>query len=177
MKTLALNHPALMALDLDNTVHFYCDILGMELVLRQPNLDDPTSTHLFFHVGNDNFLAFFAPNQKGAWGSASSRGQLMHIALDVDAESFDEAMKQLEEEGIQYSGPIDRGYERSIYFRDPNGIMIELLTWITPLPQGVSQAEVIKRAQRLREEEGAHHIEDKHIRQALVELGHKEYAT
>ena len=33
----------------------------MELVLRQPNLDFPKEEHLFFHVGNDNFIAYFVP--------------------------------------------------------------------------------------------------------------------
>jgi catechol 2,3-dioxygenase-like lactoylglutathione lyase family enzyme len=176
MKTTAINHPAMAALDLDETIHFYQDILGMEMVLRQPNLDDPNSTHLFFHVGNDNFLAFFAPNEKGAWGRSAPRGALMHIAMDVDKDSFSEALTRLKEAGIDYTGPIDRGYERSIYFRDPNGILLEFLTWITPLPQGVTQAEVLARAQRIREAEGAYNIEDRHIRKALTEMGHHDYA-
>ena len=177
MKTKAINHPALLARDLDETIHFYKDVLGMELVLRQPNLDDPNSTHLFFHVGNDNFLAFFAPNHKGAWGNQFPSGSLMHIAMDVDADSFDQALSRLKENDIDYTGPVDRGYERSIYFQDPNAITLELLTWITPLPEGATQAEVLTRAQRIRETEKAYNIEDLHIRKALVEMGYSEYTV
>ena len=52
-------------------------------------------------------------------------GALNHVALNLTT-GLDDAMAVLDSEGIGYSGPIDRGYERSIYFRDPNGYVIEL---------------------------------------------------
>jgi hypothetical protein len=72
---------------------------------------------------------------------------------------------------IEFKGPVDRGYERSLYFYDPNGIKLELMTWKTPLPVGADEAEVIARAQAIREKEDAYNIEDKHVRQAMAELG------
>ena len=72
---------------------------------------------------------------------------------------------------IEFKGPIDRGYERSLYFYDPNGIKLELMTWKTPLPSGADEAEVIERAQIIREKEDAYNIEDIHVRQAMAELG------
>lgn len=88
--------------------------------------------------------------------------------LDV---TIEEAMETLNKYKIKFSGPIDRGYERSLYFNDPNEIKIELMSWITPLPVGADEADIISRAQIIRENEGAYNIEDKHVRQAMIELG------
>jgi hypothetical protein len=71
---------------------------------------------------------------------------------------------------VEYEGPVDRGYERSLYFKDPNNVTVELLAWITEPPAGMSQAAVIKRAQSLREARGAAFIEDEDVRKAISEL-------
>src|SRR5690606_11910734 len=54
VKTARISHPAFSGTKRDETVHFYRDILGMELVLLQDNLDVPEEDHFFFHVGEDN---------------------------------------------------------------------------------------------------------------------------
>ena len=94
-----------------------------------------------------------------------------HVALNLTV-PIEEAMETLNEHGVKFSGPIDRGYERSLYFHDPNGITVELLTWITPLPEGLDEADVITRATELKVAEGAQYIEDSHVRQAMTDLGH-----
>jgi hypothetical protein len=68
------------------------------------------------------------------------------------------------------AGPIDRAYERSIYFKDPNGVTAEFLAWITPPPPGMSQAAIFNRAQAIREQRGAEFIEDEDIRAAIGQL-------
>ena len=173
IKTKGINHPALFGRNLDETIKFYTEVLGMSLVLRQPNLDEPRMTHLFFSAGNGAFIAFFVPNddtdlnlRRGSEGI----GSMQHLAMNLDV-TIEEAMETLNKYKIKFSGPIDRGYERSLYFNDPNEIMIELMSWITPLPVGADEADVISRAQIIRENEGAYNIEDKHVRQAMIELG------
>jgi len=47
------------------------------------------------------------------------------MAISVSAEQFDAAKAKLDEAGIDYLGP-DRGAEDSLYFRDPNGLGLEL---------------------------------------------------
>lgn len=79
-------------------------------------------------------------------------------------------METLNKYKIEFKGPVDRGYERSLYFHDPNGIKLELMTWKTPLPVGSNEAEVIARAQKIRENDGAYNIEDEHVRKAMAEL-------
>ena len=173
ISTSGINHPALIARNIDQTVQFYTEVLGMKLVLSQPNLDEPRMTHLFFSAGNGGFLAFFTPNEgSGLEIPQATQGitSMLHVALNLDV-SIEEAMDTLRNYNVPFSGPIDRGYERSLYFKDPNGIVVELLSWITPLPEGADEAEVIAKAQVLREAEGAYNIEDVHVRNAMVELG------
>ncbi len=173
IKTKGINHPALFGKKLDETIQFYTEILGMQLVLRQPNLEEPRLTHLFFSAGNGAFIAFFIPNEgsglklhKGSEGI----GSMQHLALNLDG-PIEEAMETLKQNKIEIKGPIDRGYERSLYFHDPNGIKLELMMWKTPLPEGSDEADVIARAQGIRENEDAYNIEDGHVRKAMAELG------
>ena len=174
VKTLRISHPALFGSKNAETLHFYTQVLGLELVLRQPNLDDRSLEHLFFHVGNDNFIAYFVPKEEEPGIRYKSVqpgiGGMNHLAIDVDEPSFNEALERLRAEGVQVHGPIDRGYERSIYFKDPNGVRLELLVWLTPPPADLTQAAIIRRAQQVREARGAAHIEDADIREAIAEL-------
>ena len=144
------------------------------MVLRQSNLDDASLEHLFFHVGNDNFIAYFVPKEEIPGirykPAQPGSGGMNHLAIDVEEASFDTALERLRAEGVPVHGPIDRGYERSIHFKDPNGVRLELLVWLTPPPAELTQAAILRRAQQVREARGAAYIEDADIRQAIAEL-------
>ena len=77
-----------------------------------------------------------------------------------------------EKHGIKLMGAVDRGYERSSYFRGTNNVLVELLTWITPLPEGANEADVVARATEIKNADGTHAIEDSHVRQAMADLGY-----
>ena len=79
-------------------------------------------------------------------------------------------MATLDEAGIRYKGPIDRGYERSLYFRDPNGAVVELLSWIAPLPDDADEGDVIVAAQERRRTRGADFIELEDV-EAVLDRG------
>lgn len=172
MRTLRISHPAISGSKNAETIHFYQDLLGMELVLRQDNLDVPWEEHLFFHVGNDNFIAYFVPKEGAPElpPAQSGSGHMDHLAIDVESEVLEEAAERLRAAGVTVDGPVDRGYERSIYFQDPNGATVEFLAWITPPPAGIPQAQLIKRAQEHRIARGASFIEDEDIRAAIAEI-------
>jgi hypothetical protein len=58
---------------------------GMELVLRQPNLDYPSEEHLFFQVGNDNFMTYFVPKDEANAHyeqATPGSGWMDHLAID-----------------------------------------------------------------------------------------------
>jgi glyoxalase family protein len=160
------NHPALFCKSYEETVDFYTRVLGMRLVLEQPNLDDPDSVHLFFETGPGQFIAYFVPKPGAVAAETPRGGPLAHICLNLTV-PIEEAMGTLDAEGIRYRGPVDRGYERSVYFRDPNGVPIELLTWITPYPESADEGDVILAAQEHRRQRGAEFIEDEDVRAVL----------
>lgn len=174
VRTQRISHPAFFGTHRDETLRFYRDLLGMELVLQQDNLDDASMEHLFFHVGEDNFIAYFLLKDEADAAryrtAQHGLGGMNHLAIDVDEASFEEALRRLEAEGIAVKGPTDRGYERSIYFKDPNGVRVELLTWLTPPPAHLDQAAIIRRAQELRHARGAAFVEDADVRAAIAEL-------
>jgi catechol 2,3-dioxygenase-like lactoylglutathione lyase family enzyme len=174
VKTQRIAHPAFFGIHREETIAFYRDILGMELALLQPNFDNSELDHFFFHVGSDNFIAYFLPVE----GADTSKyhpskhgiGGLQHLAMDVDEESFEEAQKLLGDAGVKFSGPIDRGYERSIYFRDPNGVLLELLVWKAHRPDNLTQVDIIRKAQALREARGAGFVDVEDVETAVRQL-------
>lgn len=174
MKTIRISHPAFSGSKREETIHFYTELLGMEIVLRQDNLDFPSEEHLFFHIGDDNFIAYFVPKAGADLSiyhpAQSGSGWMDHLAIDFSLEDLERMRERLVEAGVAVEGPIDRGYERSIYFRDPNGVTIELLAWLTEVPKGLAQADVLRRAQVLREARGATLIEDEDVRAAIAAL-------
>jgi glyoxalase family protein len=174
MHTLRISHPAFQGAHREETIDFYTRVLGMEMVLRQPNLDYEPEEHLFFHVGNDNFIAYFVPkagvDPSSYQPAQSGSGHMDHLALDVELSDLPAWEERLRQNGVEFEGPVDRGYERSLYFKDPNNVTVELLAWITPPPEGLPQAELIKRAQTIREDRGAGFIEDEDVRAAIASI-------
>ena len=65
VQTGGVDHLALICADLEATIRFYAEVLGMRLTRIVQNRDDPTSTHIFFDMGGGNQLAFFDFPEKG----------------------------------------------------------------------------------------------------------------
>jgi glyoxylase I family protein len=121
-----LHHLALICSDVEQTIKFYQDLIGFPLVELMENRDYAGSTHLFFDMGNDNLLAFFDFPELGLEPGIEALGGVQHIAISTTSENFETVKKRLEAAGITYLGP-DRGANDSIYFKDPDGIQIELI--------------------------------------------------
>jgi len=115
------DHISIIGSNEADTVAFYRDILGMPLVLRQPNLDAPSMTHLFFDTGDGRMLTFFVeddrPSNRG--GQRPEIGAVHHLAFSVDPERFEATKAALDEEGIGYN-EFDRGAFHSLYTSDHN---------------------------------------------------------
>ncbi len=121
-----VHHLALICSDVERTIQFYQELIGFPLVELMENRDYKGSTHLFFDIGNDNLLAFFDFPGLGLQPSVESLGSVQHIAISTDVANFEAIKTRLEEVGVPYLGP-DRGVTTSIYFKDPDGIQIELI--------------------------------------------------
>jgi len=156
-----VNHIALVCSDMARTVEFYTQVLGMPLV---KTLNIPGGgQHFFFDIGNGDSLAFFwfpgapeaapgiaaAGSLPGKGGIISAHGSMNHIAFDVPLERFEEYRQRLVDKGIEVTAIVDHDdspstiakefhpgvFVRSIYFRDPDGVMLEFASWNRALNQ------------------------------------------
>jgi len=169
--TTGTDHITLIGSNEEDTIEFYRDVLGMPLVLRQPNLDDPQSTHLFFDSGDGRIVTFFVTDDRQS-NDAPLRhqvGSVHHIAFSIDPERFADIKQALDEHGNGYN-EFDRGIFHSLYTRDHNGLTIELATDKYDIPND-RRGEVLATTQRIRVEDGAEFAQSEHLEAALGELG------
>ncbi len=121
-----VHHLALICSDPETTIGFYQGLLGFPLVELFENRDYPGSSHFFFDIGNRNMLAFFDFPGLGLEPVPEGIGGVQHVAVSVTPEVFEAAKAKLADAGVTYVGP-DMGVEESIYFKDPDGIQVELI--------------------------------------------------
>lgn len=122
-----IHHAALICSDVAATIEFYQGLLGFPLIELVENRDYPGSSHFFFDLGNSTLLGFFDFPGLGLKPGVEALGTVQHIAISVTPERHSALRAKLDEAGVEYGGP-DKGIEESLYFRDPDGIQIELLS-------------------------------------------------
>jgi glyoxylase I family protein len=120
-----VHHCALICRDVEETIKFYQEFLGFPLVELVENRDYKGSSHFFFDIGNGNLLGFFDFPGHDHPPFSETIGAVQHLAISISAGQFAAARKKLDEAGVDYLGP-DRGADDSMYFRDPNGVGLEL---------------------------------------------------
>ncbi len=131
-----IHHLALVTNDMDKTVRFYRDILGMKLVATTGNRPGRPYRHYFFELGPHQTIAFFEwPGMleefhKPAGLPTRGRVQFDHVAFGVASVAELEALQQrLRAKGVEVTEIIDHTICKSIYFTDPNGIALEASAW------------------------------------------------
>jgi catechol 2,3-dioxygenase-like lactoylglutathione lyase family enzyme len=158
-----INHLALVCRDMARTVDFYTNVLGMPLV-KTIELPFGMGQHFFFDIGNGDCLAFFwfpdAPEP--APGIASPRtlpsggelttaiGSMNHVAFDVPADKIELYLERLRSKGIEAADIMNHDdselgvskemhagtFVRSVYFFDPDGILLEFAAWTRQMGAG-----------------------------------------
>jgi catechol 2,3-dioxygenase-like lactoylglutathione lyase family enzyme len=119
-----LHHNAYRCRDSEATRGFYEDFLGLRLVSAF-EIDEGRGLHTFFEMDDGSCLAFFeVPGMPFDFKQQNALD--LHIALGVEPDTFDNMLRKARNEGREVRGPVDHGFVRSIYFRDPNGYVIEL---------------------------------------------------
>ena len=125
-----LHHAAFRCRDSEETRRFYEDFLGLPLVeafeIRQTKTGRSTNVlHTFFEMGDGSCMAFFeAPGRPFEFKDQHDFD--LHIALEVEPAELDAKFEEGRKQGIETRGVADHGFIRSIYFRDPNGYVVEL---------------------------------------------------
>jgi catechol 2,3-dioxygenase-like lactoylglutathione lyase family enzyme len=170
IRATGTDHVTIWGSNGEDTIAFYRDLLGMPLVLRQPNLDDPSQTHLFFDTGDGRILTVFVSDDRpSAKGQRPGVGAVHHLCFSVDPDEFEATMEALEADGRGYN-VFDRGIFLSLYTRDNNGLVIELTTDKYDVPHD-RKGEVFALAHDKRVADGAEYAKDEHLQAALEELG------
>jgi catechol 2,3-dioxygenase-like lactoylglutathione lyase family enzyme len=163
-----INHLALVCRDMEKTVEFYRGVLGMPLI-KTIELPNGMGQHFFFDIGNGDALAFFwfpeapepvlgvsSPAQLPTTGDITSAiASMNHVAFDVPPERIEEYLAKLRAKGIEaadimnhddseygLSRKVHEGtFVRSIYFFDPDGVLLEFAAWTRSLgPDDVRHA-------------------------------------
>ena len=125
-----LHHNAYRCRDSEETRRFYEEFLGLPLVhtlnIEETKTGRDTSVlHTFYQLDDGSCLAFFeAPDRPFEF--KDQHDFELHIALEVSADALETMLAKGKAEGREVRGVSDHRFIRSIYFRDPNGYVIEL---------------------------------------------------
>ena len=125
-----LHHNAYRCRDSEQTRRFYEDFLGLPLSgsldISETKTGRRTSVlHTFYRLDDGSYLAFFeVPDMPFEFKSQHDFD--LHIALEVEPPVIADMLAKGKAAGIETRGVSDHGFIDSIYFRDPNGYVIEL---------------------------------------------------
>lgn len=125
-----LHHSAYRCRDSEQTRAFYEDFLGLRLAgtleINETKSGRSTHTlHTFYEMDDGSYLAFFeAPDMPFEFKQQHDYD--LHIALEVDQPTLQAMLEKGKASGIETRGISDHHFIHSIYFRDPNGYVIEL---------------------------------------------------
>jgi catechol 2,3-dioxygenase-like lactoylglutathione lyase family enzyme len=160
-----INHLALVCSDMERTVEFYGQVLGMPLI-KTIELPGGMGQHFFFDIGNGDCLAFFwfpdAPDRApgvaspstlpAAGGLTTAVASMNHVAFAVPPERMEEYRDKLRARGIECTEVVNHDdsprqvadelhpgvFVRSLYFFDPDGILLEFAAWT----RGFTEADI-----------------------------------
>ena len=130
LTTLGFHHITLVASDARRTAAFYRQVLGLTLVKETVNFDEPDTAHLYFGDATGapgTLVTFFEWPQapRGRYGV----GGVHHLAFSTPPyDTLLQWKRRLQDLRIPVSGPMPRGYFTSLYFRDPDGQVLEIAT-------------------------------------------------
>src|SRR5579862_8472505 len=137
MTNKGFSHVGLSTLDLDKTRDFYENVLGFKAVVCDviPVKEGGQIRHIFFDTGRDQLIAFMeARNVDGIpaeYDTSITRGlgvppAFYHFAFEAGNEAaLEQKRQELTAKGVKVTPVVDHDWAKSIYFNDPNGLMLE----------------------------------------------------
>jgi predicted esterase/catechol 2,3-dioxygenase-like lactoylglutathione lyase family enzyme len=131
---LGIHHVTAIASDPQRNLDFYAGLLGLRFVKRTVNFDDPQTYHFYYgdEVGTPGSIMTFFP-WPGARRGRQGVGQVAITSFAVLPGALGFWIERLLRHGVPYEGPVRRGpagaqSEQVISFKDPDGLMLELVT-------------------------------------------------
>lgn len=125
-----LHHNAYRCRDSEETRKFYEDFLGLPLATTLEIEETKTgrtthALHTFYRLDDGSYLAFFeVPGEPFTFKRQADYD--LHIALEVEYADLLRMFEEGPKRGVETRGISDHNFIHSIYFRDPNGYVIEL---------------------------------------------------
>jgi glyoxalase family protein len=172
IQTQGVHHITLVGADRKTSIDFWEGVLGMPFVFEQPNLDNPKENHLYFDPGDGRLVTIFTneDRERTHQPTPTIPGAVHHVAFIVSNATWRQAVERLDERGIDHSGPKDRGFMDSIYFREPLGLLIELACYRFEPPFGFTHADVLLEAHQIRLDRGDYAIDPIHLADAIEQM-------
>jgi catechol 2,3-dioxygenase-like lactoylglutathione lyase family enzyme len=172
IQSQGVHHITLVGAERQTSIDFWEGLLGMPFVFEQPNLDNPSESHLYFDPGDGRLITVFTNEERRAdrRRTPTDPGCVHHLALALSQATFAQTVERLDERGIEHSGVKDRGFMDSIYFTDPLGLLIELASYRFEPPAGLTHADVLLEAHRIRVGRGDYNIAPVHLADAIEQL-------
>jgi catechol 2,3-dioxygenase-like lactoylglutathione lyase family enzyme len=140
-----LHHNAYRCRDSEETRQFYEGFLGLPLahafaIGETMTGDKANVLHSFYEMGDGSSLAFFeAPDRP--FNFTQQHDFDLHIALEVTMDVLHDMFERGKAADIETRGIVDHGFIHSIYFRDPNGYVIELAAKIGTASGAITPAK------------------------------------
>ena len=127
-RILGLHHITAIAGRAKTNLDFYTKVLGLRLLKKTVNFDDPGTYHLYYgdEKGSAGTIITFFPYE-GSHRGRPGAGMATHIGYAVPEGSFDFWIKRFREHGVNFGEPAERFGERYLPFKDPDGLQLELV--------------------------------------------------
>jgi glyoxalase family protein len=132
---MGIHHITAIAGDPQRNLDFYTGVLGLRLVKLTVNFDDPGSYHLYYgdELGHPGSILTFFPWPRGRPGRIGT-GQVGTVSFAIPPGSLGFWIERLLVHGIRYDGPARRFNEQVLSFKDPDGLLLEVVA--TPRAEG-----------------------------------------
>src|SRR5687768_6767399 len=127
-KILGLHHITAIAGGAQRNFDFYTRVLGLRLVKKTVNFDDPGTYHFYYgdEVGSPGSILTFFPWEGVRKGQAGT-GMVTEIGYSIPKASLEFWKKRFEEQGVKHQPINERFGEQFIQFEDPDGLILNVI--------------------------------------------------
>jgi glyoxalase family protein len=128
LQTTGIHHVTAISGGPQRNVDFYAGTLGLRLVKKTVNFDDPETYHLYYGdgAGSPGTIMTFFP-WAHAPGGRIGAGQLVVTSFSIPATSLGYWTERLIEKGVRFEKPRDRFGDTVLSFEDPDRLRVELV--------------------------------------------------